>query len=70
MIEGGAATATRALLEGVVDKVLFFYGPKIIGGDGTDMIEPLGIKKLSRARKLKDVEFLRLGDDLLISGYL
>lgn len=70
MIEGGATTASRALREGVVDKILFFYAPKIVGGDGREMIGALGIKKMSRARKLKEIEVKKLGKDYLVSGYL
>ncbi len=70
MIEGGAATASWALHEGVVDKLLFFYAPKIIGGDGIRMIGPLGIKKISHARRIKDIEVKRFGRDFLVSGYL
>ena len=70
MIEGGATTAGWALKEDVVDKVLFFFAPKIIGGEGIPMIGPLGIKKMSHARKIKDIEVKRLGKDFLVSGYL
>ena len=70
MIEGGGTTAGRALQENVVDKVLFFYAPKILGGDGRDMIGALGIKQVSRCRRIRDVEVKRFGPDLLISGYL
>jgi diaminohydroxyphosphoribosylaminopyrimidine deaminase/5-amino-6-(5-phosphoribosylamino)uracil reductase len=70
MIEGGAVTAGRALGEKVVDKVCFFYAPKIIGGDGLNMIAPLGVKQMRRAKPLKDVEVEKLGKDLLVTGYL
>ena len=69
MVEGGAITASRALKENVVDKVFFFYAPKIIGGEGKNMIEALGITKISQSRKVKDVEVKRLGNDLMVSGY-
>jgi diaminohydroxyphosphoribosylaminopyrimidine deaminase/5-amino-6-(5-phosphoribosylamino)uracil reductase len=69
MIEGGGITASRAVREGVVDKILFFYGPKIVGGDGREMIGALGIKKMSRATKLKEMEVKRIGKDFLVSGY-
>jgi diaminohydroxyphosphoribosylaminopyrimidine deaminase/5-amino-6-(5-phosphoribosylamino)uracil reductase len=70
MIEGGGTIAARALLEGVVDKVLFFYAPKIIGGEGKRMIGALGIKKMSGCKNIKDVEIKRFGKDVLVSGYL
>ena len=70
MIEGGATTASWALKEGVVDKVMFFYAPKLIGGEGRGMIGPLGIKKMTQVTKIKDIEIKRLGADFLVSGYL
>lgn len=69
MIEGGATTASWALKEEIADKLLFFYAPKIIGGDGRGMIDPLGIKKMSRCKRIKDMELRRLGTDFLVSGY-
>jgi diaminohydroxyphosphoribosylaminopyrimidine deaminase/5-amino-6-(5-phosphoribosylamino)uracil reductase len=70
MIEGGAATAGRALGEKVVDKLCFFYAPKIIGGDGLDMIAPLGVKKMIQSKQLKDLAVEKVGEDLLVTGYL
>ena len=70
MIEGGAITARRALKEKAVDKILFFYAPKIIGGDGRAMIEALGIKKMSHCRTIKNMAIQRFERDFLVSGYL
>ena len=39
MIEGGATTAAWALQEKAVDRLLFFYAPMILGGDGRVMID-------------------------------
>jgi diaminohydroxyphosphoribosylaminopyrimidine deaminase/5-amino-6-(5-phosphoribosylamino)uracil reductase len=70
MIEGGAVTAGRALAEKVVDKVCFFYAPKIVGGDGLDMIAPLGVKRMPQAKPLKNLEAQKVGEDFLVTGYL
>ena len=70
MIEGGATTAGRALDEKVVDKVCFFYAPKIVGGDGLAMIAPLGVKKMRQSRQIKNLEVQELGRDFLVTGYL
>lgn len=70
MIEGGATTAARALAEGVVDKIIFFYGPKIIGGDGRSMVDALGIKRMNRCKTISDMEIKKFGQDLMVSGYL
>ncbi len=70
MIEGGGTTASGALLEKRVDKILFFYAPKIIGGDGRSMVEALGIKAMHRSRQVTDLEVRKFGKDFLVSGYL
>jgi diaminohydroxyphosphoribosylaminopyrimidine deaminase / 5-amino-6-(5-phosphoribosylamino)uracil reductase len=70
MIEGGAATAARALAQKVVDKIYLFYAPKIVGGDGVEMIAPLGVKKMNRAMKIKNLDLAKIGEDLLVTGYL
>ena len=70
MIEGGGATAARALAEGVVDKVVFFYAPKIIGGEGTRMIDGLGIKRMSRCKTIREMEVERFGQDIMVTGYI
>jgi diaminohydroxyphosphoribosylaminopyrimidine deaminase/5-amino-6-(5-phosphoribosylamino)uracil reductase len=70
MIEGGAATAAGALKDKAVDKVLFFYAPKIIGGDGRVMIDGLGIKSVKKSLTVKRLKTNRAGDDIIVSGYL
>ena len=69
MIEGGAATAGRALVERVVDKICFFYAPKLIGGDGVAMTAGLGVRKMKQARLLKDMTVEKIGQDFLVTGY-
>ena len=71
MIESGGTLAASALREGIVDKVLFFIAPKIIGGKAAiTPVEGPGVRKLTQAINLKNVEFKRFGDDILIEGYV
>jgi diaminohydroxyphosphoribosylaminopyrimidine deaminase/5-amino-6-(5-phosphoribosylamino)uracil reductase len=70
MIEGGAAIAASAIRAKVVDKVLFFYAPKIIGGDGRVMIDGLGVQRMRAALPVKRLSIKKLGNDFLVSGYL
>jgi diaminohydroxyphosphoribosylaminopyrimidine deaminase/5-amino-6-(5-phosphoribosylamino)uracil reductase len=70
MIEGGATTAAWALQEKAVDKILFFYAPMILGGDGRVMIDGLGVKRVSRAIRIQSMEVQKSGTDTLVSGYL
>jgi diaminohydroxyphosphoribosylaminopyrimidine deaminase/5-amino-6-(5-phosphoribosylamino)uracil reductase len=70
LIEGGGSTAGRALAERAVDKVLFFYAPKIIGAGGKRMIGDLEIRRMRQCKRIRDMKIEKLGEDLLVSGYL
>jgi diaminohydroxyphosphoribosylaminopyrimidine deaminase/5-amino-6-(5-phosphoribosylamino)uracil reductase len=70
MIEGGATIAASALKEKIVDKVVFFYAPKILGGDGRVMLGGLGIRSVRQAIRIKHVRVRKSGGDLMVSGYL
>jgi diaminohydroxyphosphoribosylaminopyrimidine deaminase / 5-amino-6-(5-phosphoribosylamino)uracil reductase len=70
MIEGGATTAAWALQEQAVDKLLFFYAPMILGGDGRVMIDALGIKRVRQALRVQRTRVQKLGTDTLVSAYL
>jgi diaminohydroxyphosphoribosylaminopyrimidine deaminase/5-amino-6-(5-phosphoribosylamino)uracil reductase len=68
LIEGGAAVAAGALHAGIVDQVLLFYAPKLIGGDGRPMLGNLGVDEMHQAFRLGTPTVSRLGDDLLVSA--
>lgn len=71
LIEGGARVAGEALRAGIVDKVVFFYAPKIYGGDdGIPICRGKGPDLMSATTAVQDVELDRMGDDIMISGYL
>ncbi len=71
IIEGGSAISASALSSGIVDKVMFFIAPKLIGG--IDAVPSVGGKSpalLKSALDLKKVRTVSYGNDLLIEGYL
>ena len=71
LIEGGSSLNSHALEDGIVDKVMFFIAPKIIGGkDSFPAVGGKVFRKLSEAYKLKDINVKRIGEDILIEGYL
>jgi diaminohydroxyphosphoribosylaminopyrimidine deaminase / 5-amino-6-(5-phosphoribosylamino)uracil reductase len=70
LIEGGATTAAGALKEKVVDKMLLFYAPKLLGGDGRYMIDSLGVEHVKQSVMLRNLKIQKSGADLLVSGYL
>lgn len=71
MIEGGSSLASYALKAGIVDKAVFFIAPKIIGGKNS--IPAVGgdfFRRLEDAYQIKDWSVSRIGQDLMIEGYL
>ncbi|MEW6297227.1 MAG: bifunctional diaminohydroxyphosphoribosylaminopyrimidine deaminase/5-amino-6-(5-phosphoribosylamino)uracil reductase RibD [Thermodesulfobacteriota bacterium] len=70
LIEGGGQVAAAALAEGVVDKVLFFYGPLLLGGDGRPMVGPMGIERLADGIRLHTITVRRLGGEVVVAGYV
>ncbi len=69
MIEGGSHLNASAIKDKVVDKVLIFTAPKIIG-NGLGAISSLGITKVDKAVKLKNITTRKIGKDMLVEGYL
>ena len=71
MIEGGAEINGSALQEGVVDKVLLFLAPILIGGKSTPTaVGGEGIDALRQAKRLRELRIERFDEDILIEGYL
>lgn len=49
LVEGGAAVAASLLRAGLVDRLVWFQAPLVIGGDGRPAIDDLLIDQLSEA---------------------
>lgn len=71
LIEGGGTTHASAFEAGVVDKVMFFIAPKIVGGrDAVTPVEGRGVALMDDAIALDDVTVSRLDEDILVEGYV
>jgi diaminohydroxyphosphoribosylaminopyrimidine deaminase/5-amino-6-(5-phosphoribosylamino)uracil reductase len=71
MLEGGGDLNFSALQEGILDKVLFFIAPRIIGGQtAISSVGGCGIDKLKDSFSVKDLVLSRVGNDILVEGYL
>lgn len=70
LVEGGSMVGACFLREGLVDKVVFFYSPKIVGGDGMSMIGDLGKESIKEAINIKNIRVRRLGDEIIVEGYI
>ena len=71
LIEGGGQVAAASLKAGIVDKICFFYAPKILGGDdGVPMCSGTGPDLMAQSIPVKDITVRRFDDDVMIEGYL
>ncbi|HBM15148.1 MAG TPA: bifunctional diaminohydroxyphosphoribosylaminopyrimidine deaminase/5-amino-6-(5-phosphoribosylamino)uracil reductase RibD [Lentisphaeria bacterium] len=71
LIEGGGTLNYSSLESGIVDKIMLFISPKIIGGtEAITVFEGKGKERINEAFSLKNIEFKTFEDDILIEGYL
>jgi diaminohydroxyphosphoribosylaminopyrimidine deaminase/5-amino-6-(5-phosphoribosylamino)uracil reductase len=69
LVEGGGEVNASFLLGGLAQRVAFFYAPKILGGrNARKGVAGDGAEKLSEAVRLREVEWRRLGEDLLLTA--
>jgi len=55
----------------LVDKVVAFIAPIIIGGrEGKTAVAGNGVDRMVDSLRLKRVRFEKCGDDLMVSGYV
>ena len=71
IIEGGATVNWTALAAQVVDKVFFYYAPKILAGTGSiPFAGGPGFRQMSQAAHVKNIALHRFGEDFAVEGYL
>ena len=71
LIEGGGQLAASALEERVVDKVIYFYAPRIIGGrDAVNSVGGVGAEEVGSSISLDRVKLRRFGQDFAVEGYV
>ena len=69
LVEGGGEVNASFLLGGLAQRVAFFYAPKILGGrDARKAVAGEGAKSLAEALQLRDIEWKRVGPDLLLTA--
>ena len=70
LVEGGAALHGALFAGGLVDKVIAFVAPVVIGGDGVPgPVGGAGAERLADALRLRDVTYAELDGDMMVIGY-
>jgi len=69
MVEGGGTLIGSLFDERLVDKILFFISPKIIGGkDAVSSVMGNGVKRIDQAIKLRELKIRRFDEEFLIEA--
>ncbi|MFC1900565.1 bifunctional diaminohydroxyphosphoribosylaminopyrimidine deaminase/5-amino-6-(5-phosphoribosylamino)uracil reductase RibD [Chloroflexota bacterium] len=70
LVEGGGGLLGSMFDQRLIDKVVAFIAPVIIGGeDAVTAVAGIGVDKMIDAIKLENVVVEKFGDDLMVSGY-
>lgn len=70
LLEGGATVNDSAFSQGIVDKLILYIAPKIIGGEKSKtVVGGNGIERLDQAYPLQIESMERVGEDLRIIAY-
>ncbi len=70
LVEGGGAINASLFMGGLVNKVLFFIAPKILGGrSAPSPVDGTGIAQVAEATELRNVTFKPFPPDMLMEGY-
>ena len=71
LVEGGGTLLGSFFDQGLVDKVVAFIAPVIIGGTEARLaVGGGGAQRIAQALRLSRVRVERVGDDVMITGYL
>jgi diaminohydroxyphosphoribosylaminopyrimidine deaminase/5-amino-6-(5-phosphoribosylamino)uracil reductase len=69
LVEGGGEVNASFLLQGLAQRVAFFYAPKILGGrDSRRAVAGAGAGRLEESLRLTDLKWRRLGPDWQLSA--
>lgn len=65
LVEGGAGIAASLLRERLVDRLIWFRAPLMVGGDGLAAAAGFGVDKLDTGAHFKLISVHRVGEDLM-----
>ena len=69
LVEGGATLSAALLQRRLVDKLVVFIAPKIIGGDGINVVAAFGVETMADALQLHGMKSQSVGEDVMLEAY-
>jgi len=71
LVEGGSQINGSFLDQGLIDKIFLFLSPKLIGDPmAPGIFSGTGVASLKEAVSIKDLKVRKIGEDILLEGYL
>jgi len=65
LAEGGSGISAALLRAGLVDRLVWFRAPSVMGGDGVPAAQPFGVDRLADMARFTRVATAESGDDLM-----
>ncbi|XRG79076.1 bifunctional diaminohydroxyphosphoribosylaminopyrimidine deaminase/5-amino-6-(5-phosphoribosylamino)uracil reductase RibD [Rossellomorea sp. GAMAL-10_SWC] len=70
LVEGGGEVNASFMSQNLVDKVIVYLAPKLIGGkNAPTFLEGTGLDKMAQAIELEEIELTKIGPDYKFIGY-
>ena len=67
LVEGGSRIAAALVRSALVDRVIWFRAPILLGGDGVPVLSGLGVGSLHEAPVLRRIRAVKIGEDMMES---
>ena len=69
LLEGGGEVLASAFAERIVDQIVFFIAPTLLGGrSAPNSLGGMGVRRLAHAIRLRDIEYSCVGPDLCVEA--
>lgn len=70
LVESGAHLAGAFIEQGLADELILYQAPKLLGGDGKNLIEMPNVSTLAQAKLLSITDVRQIGNDIRITAKL
>jgi len=68
LVEGGGTLAAAALAQGLIDHLLLFISPRLVGGEGRRLFAGPGVGRMAESLRLDDLCVRQCGEDMRVEG--
>ncbi|MEE8535250.1 MAG: dihydrofolate reductase family protein, partial [Kiloniellales bacterium] len=65
LVEGGGQVAASLLRDGLVDRLVWFRAPGVIGGDGLAAVAGLAVAGLTETPRFRRLDIAAVGEDMM-----